>query len=152
MEGKEAVYKTEPHPLNNKGEGEGVLIGGNLSLLSNVIGTASDFETKNRILFIEDIGEYLYNLDRMLYHLKRSGKLKKPAGIIIGRFTDMKDTERSFGKNAEQIIKEITKDLDCPVCFNFPVSHAKENVALKIGVRYHLKVTATKTTLTEKQP
>ena len=150
LEGKKVNYKVEPHAFNNKGEATGSLIGGNLSLLSNVIGTASDFDTKNKILFIEDIGEYLYNLDRMLYHLKRSGKFKKLAGLIIGGFTDMKDTERPFGKTAEEIIHEITAELNCPVCFNFPVSHAKENVALKIGVAYTLKVT-TKTVQLKEQ-
>jgi len=149
LTGKKARYKIEAHPYNNKGEATGILIGGNLALLSNVIGTASDFDTKNKILFIEDVGEYLYKLDRMLYHLKRSGKFKKPAGLIIGGFTDMKDTERFFGKNAEDIIKEITDNLDCPVCFNFPVSHSKENVALKIGISYKLKITAQKVNLSE---
>jgi muramoyltetrapeptide carboxypeptidase len=149
LEGKKAKYKSVPHPYNQKGEGTGLLIGGNLSLLSNVIGTPSDFDTKNNILFIEDIGEYLYNIDRMLYHLKRSGKFKKLAGLIIGGFTDMKDTERPFGKSMEDIIKEITVELNCPVCFNFPVSHSKENVALKIGVSYQLKVTAKTVTLSE---
>ena len=140
LAGKKANYKVDPHTYNNTGDATGILIGGNLALLSNLIGTPSDFDTKNKILFIEDIGEYLYNLDRMLYHLKRSGKFKKPAGLIFGGFTDMKDTERPFGKSAGDIIKEITDELDCPVCFNFPVSHSKENVALKIGATYHLKV------------
>ena len=141
LAGKKANYKVEAHIYNNKGEATGILIGGNLALLSNMIGTSSDFDTKNKIFFIEDVGEYLYNLDRMLYHLKRSGKFKKLAGLIIGGFTDMKDTERPFGKTTEDIIKEITDELSCPVCFNFPVSHSKENVALKIGATYQLKVT-----------
>lgn len=150
LEGKKASYKVEPHAYNNKGEATALLMGGNLSLLSNMIGTASDFDTRNKILFIEDIGEYLYNLDRMLYHLKRSGKFKKLAGLIIGGFTDMKDTERPFGKTATDIIHEITSELNCPVCFNFPVSHAKENVALKIGVTYTLKVGTANVVLKEK--
>ncbi len=149
LEGKKANYKIEANAHNNKGEGTGILIGGNLALLSNVIGTASDFDTKNNIFFIEDTGEYLYNIDRMLYHLKRSGKFNKLAGLIIGGFTDMKDTERPFGKSMDDIIKEITAELDCPVCFHFPVSHANENVALKIGVAYQLKVTGKKVSLSE---
>ena len=126
--------------MNKKGQAKGILTGGNLALLSNIIGTDSDFDTKDKILFIEDIGEYLYNLDRMLYHLKRSGKFKKIAGLIIGGFTDMKDTERPFGKTVPEILSELVKDLDCPVCFDFPVSHSKENMALKIGTQYQLKV------------
>ncbi len=149
LEGKKASYKTQPHGFNRKGEASGTLIGGNLALLINVIGTPSDFDTKNKIFFIEDIGEYIYNLDRMLYQLKRSGKFKKPAALIFGGFTDMKDTERPFGKTTEEVLKEITEDFNFPVCFGFPVSHVKENVALKIGIAYQLKVTAKSTILQE---
>lgn len=149
LEGEKNIYKTNPHPFNKKGETSGVLIGGNLALLANVIGTPSDFDTKNKILFIEDTGEYIYNLDRMLYQFKRSGKFNKPAAIIFGGFTDMKDTERPFGKTTDEVLKEITETFDFPVCFNFPVSHGKENVALKIGGQYHLKVTKGKTILKE---
>ncbi len=149
LEGEKNVYKTNPHSYNKKGDASGVLIGGNLALLANVIGTPSDFDTKNKILFIEDTGEYIYNLDRMLYQFKRSGKFNKPAAIIFGGFTDMKDTERPFGKTTDEVLKEITETFDFPVCFNFPVSHGKENVALKIGCLYHLKVTKGKTILKE---
>ena len=85
----------------------------------------------------------------MFYQLKRSGKLNKLAGLIIGGFTDMKDTERPFGKTLENMIKELVEEFDYPVCFHFPISHSKENVAVKIGVEYELKITATKTTLKE---
>ncbi len=149
LEGKISSYKTHLHNFNRKGEASGILIGGNLALLANVIGTSSDFDTKNKIFFIEDTGEYIYNLDRMLYQLKRSGKFNKPAAIIFGGFTDMKDTERPFGKTTDEVLKEITDGHKFPVCFNFPVSHGKENVALKIGVNYQLKVTAKKTILQE---
>ena len=140
LAGKKAKYKSAPHIFNKTGNATGKLIGGNLSLLAHVIGTASDFETKNCILFIEDIGEYLYSIDRMLQQLKRSGKLDNIAGLIVGGFTDMKDTERPFGKTMDDIINEIMIEYDFPVCFNFPVSHAKENVALKIGAEYNLLV------------
>lgn len=149
LEGKKSSIKTLPHNFNKKGEASGTLIGGNLALLVNVIGTPSDFDTKNKLLFIEDTGEYIYNLDRMLYQLKRSGKFNKPAALILGGFTDMKDTERPFGKTTEEVLKEITDDFDFPVCFDFPVSHVKENVALKIGIAYQLKVTAKRTILQE---
>jgi len=140
LTGKKANYSTEPHPFNRKGKATGKLIGGNLALLANVIGTASDFETKNKILFIEDIGEYLYSIDRMMYQLKRSGKLKKLAGLVLGGFTDMKDTERPFGKSMDEILNEVIGEVDYPVCFHFPVSHNKENYALKIGGEYQLSV------------
>jgi len=110
----------------------------------------SIFIIKNKILFIEDIGEYIYNIDRMLYQLKRSGKLDKLSGLIVGGFTDMKDTERPFGKKVYEVIREIVAEYDYPVCFDFPVSHGKENYALKVGVTYELKVTAKEVRLKEK--
>ncbi len=149
LTGKKATYSTRWNPFNNKGEASGILTGGNLALLSNIIGTVSDFDSRNRLLFLEDTGEYLYNIDRMLYHLKRSGKFKQVAGVIIGGFTDMKDTERPFGKSVYEIIHDFTASLDCPVCFNFPVSHTRNNVALKPGVAYTLKVTGRNSQLQE---
>ncbi|MEO6404377.1 MAG: LD-carboxypeptidase [Ferruginibacter sp.] len=147
--GEKQSYQCLTHSFNKKGKATGKLIGGNLALLAHVIGTASDFDTKDCILFLEDIGEYSYNIDRMLYQLKRSDKMKKLAGIIIGGFTDMKDTERPFGKTVDEIIHEILKDVDVPVCFNFPVSHGKENVSLKIGADYILNVGKERSTLKE---
>lgn len=149
LTGKKFNFNCKPHKNNRVGTAKGKLIGGNLALLVNSIGTASDFETKNKILFIEDVGEYLYAIDRMFYQLKRSGKLNKLAGLIIGGFTDMKDTERPFGKTLENIIRELVEEYNYPVCFHFPISHGKENVAVKIGVEYELKITSTKTTLKE---
>ena len=149
LEGKKAKYSCVPHVFNNKGEAVGELVGGNLALLANITGTPSQLKTKGRILFIEDVGEYLYSIDRMFYQLKRSGQLDKLAGLIIGGFTDMKDTERPFGKTLEEIIHELVSEYDYPVCFNFPVSHGKENYALKVGVGYKLKVGTKKVTLEE---
>ncbi|MGG9960308.1 S66 peptidase family protein [Ferruginibacter sp. SUN106] len=148
--GKKATYKIAPHEFNTTGIATGELVGGNLSLLAHLTGTASDINTKNKILFIEDIGEYIYNIDRMLYQIKRSGKLDKLAGLIIGGFTDMKDTERPFGKTMYEVIREIIAEYDYPVCFNFPVSHGKENYALKVGGSYELKVTGKTVLLKEK--
>jgi muramoyltetrapeptide carboxypeptidase len=149
LEGKKGKYECEPHALNRKGEAIGELVGGNLALLSHAIGTDSDLKTKGRILFLEDIGEYLYNIDRMFYQLKRSGKLKNLAGLVVGGFTDLKDTERPFGKNVYELIQDITKEYEYPVCFNFPVSHGKENYALKVGVGYKLKVSKNRVVLSE---
>ena len=149
LEGKKLKYQCAAHEFNNKGEAVGELVGGNLALLAHLVGTDSDIKTRGRILFIEDVGEYLYNIDRMFWQLKRSGKLSKLAGLIIGGFTDTKDTERPFGQNAYEIIRDIVKDFDYPICFGFPVSHEKENYALKVGVGYKLKVTKSKVTLEE---
>ena len=140
LKGKPAQYHCAPHKFNTAGSAQGQLVGGNLSLLAHLIGSESDFKTKNKILFIEDVGEYLYNVDRMIMQLKRAGKLSSLGGLIIGGFTDMKDTERPFGKTVHEIIYEHVKEFDFPVCFDFPVSHEKENYALKIGQRYDLVV------------
>jgi muramoyltetrapeptide carboxypeptidase len=144
-----ANYAYAPHPYNHQGKAEGVLVGGNLSLLVNISGTASDIKTKGKILFLEDVGEYLYNVDRMFRHLKRTGKLDKLAGLIIGGFTDMKDTERPYGKPVYDIIHEVTSEYDYPVCFGFPVSHEKENFALKTGVTHRLIIGNDKVRLKE---
>jgi len=149
LEGKKIKYQCKQHEFNKKGDGIGELVGGNLALLAHLIGTDSDLKTKGRILFIEDVGEYLYNIDRMMYQLKRSGKLDKLAGLIIGGFTDMKDTERPFGQTVYEIIRDAVAEYDYPVCFDFPVSHGKENYALKIGIGYKLKVGKNKVILEE---
>jgi muramoyltetrapeptide carboxypeptidase len=147
--GKKAKYACKADPFNKLGEAKGELIGGNLTLITHLIGTKSDINTKNKILFIEDIGELIYSTDRMLHQLKRSGKLTNLSGLIVGGFTDVKDTERPFGKKVKELIKDILQDYDYPVCFDFPVGHKKENYALKIGGDFQLKITNTKVLLSE---
>jgi len=149
LEGRKAKYHCEPHAFNRRGEAVGDLVGGNLSLLAHLIGSDAEIKTRGRILFLEDVGEYLYNIDRMFYQLKRSGKLDKLAGLIIGGFTDTRDTERSFGKQVYEIIRDLLAEYDYPVCFGFPVSHSKENYALKVGVGYKLIVGKHRVTLEE---
>jgi muramoyltetrapeptide carboxypeptidase len=149
LEGKKEKYTCEIHQFNRKGEAIGELVGGNLSLLAHISGTVSDIKTKGRILFLEDVGEQLYNIDRMLLQLKRGGKLDKLAGLIIGGFTDTKDTDRPFGKTVYELIRDAVKEYDYPVCFGFPVSHTAENYALKVGVGYKLKVGGKKVVLEE---
>jgi muramoyltetrapeptide carboxypeptidase len=140
LTGGKLIYECDPHPFNKRGEAEGVLMGGNLTLLAHAVGGPSDIKTKGLILFIEDIGEYLYNMDRMLYQLKAAGKFHKPAAIIIGNFIDMKDTERPFGESAYEIIRDILSTSEYPVCYGFPVGHVRENFALKCGAEFRLKV------------
>jgi muramoyltetrapeptide carboxypeptidase len=149
LTGKRNKYSCAPHPNNQQGKATGELVGGNLSLLAHLTGTPSDINPKNKLLFIEDIGEYIYNIDRMLYQLKRSGKLDNLAGLIIGGFTDMKDTDRPFGKNMDEVLHDIVKEYAYPVCFHFPVSHGTENYALKIGGTYQLNVGRTKVQFSE---
>ena len=149
LEGTISSYECVGHPFNNTGSATGELVGGNLTLLAHLIGSTSDVKTKHRILFLEDIGEYLYNIDRMFLQLKRSGKLDKLAGLVIGGFTDTKDTDRPFGKTVYQLINDQLKEYDYPICFGFPVSHEKENYALKIGGTYSLLVQEDKVLLHE---
>ena len=150
LQGEPYQYTATPHTFNTTGKCKGQLVGGNLSLLAHVIGTDSDINTKNKILFLEDVGEYLYNVDRLMWQLKRSGKLDKLAGLIIGGFTDSKDTERPYGQSVLEIIHAHVRDYDFPICFGFPVSHDRENYALKIGVTHSLTVSTEKVTLAER--
>jgi muramoyltetrapeptide carboxypeptidase len=147
--GRKANYTSTGNVFNQKGKASGILVGGNLSQVAHLIGTSSDIKTKNKILFIEDVGEYIYNIDRMMYQLKRSGKLDDLSGLIVGKFTEMKDTGIPFGQRPDEVIRDIVKDYDYPVCFNFPVSHEKENYALKIGMKYRLTVSRASTELKE---
>lgn len=149
LEGKKIRYTLPAHENNRKGEAVGELIGGNLALLAHLVGTPSDSKTRGRILFLEDVGEYLYNIDRMLIQLKRSGKLARLAGLVFGGFTELKDTERPFGKELIAVLQEAVAEYDYPVCFDFPVSHTDRNFALKTGVGYKLKVGKSKVTLEE---
>ena len=147
--GRKANYAGPGDDFNKKGKASGILVGGNLSLLAHLIGTSSEIKTKNKILFIEDVGEYIYNVDRMMYQLKRSGKLDNIKGLIVGKFTDNKDTSIPFGQSVNEVIREVVKGFNYPVCFNFPVSHDKENYALKIGIEYKLSVSSTMAVLKE---
>ncbi len=148
--GEKIRYTVPVHELNRRGEASGELVGGNLALLAHLVGTRSDLKTKGRILFIEDVGEYIYNVDRMFYQLKRSGKLDRLAGLIIGGFTDMKDTERPFGKTVYELVSDLVAEYDYPVCYGFPVSHDPENYALKVGAGYRFKVGRSKVQLNER--
>jgi muramoyltetrapeptide carboxypeptidase len=149
LEGVPSEYAFPGHDYNKEGKAKGQLVGGNLCMLAHLTGTSSDINTKKKILFLEDVGEYLYNIDRLFLQLKRSGKFKKLAGLIIGGFTDSKDTERPFGASVYELIYEQVKDYDFPVCFDFPVSHSKENYALKIGGKYSLDVSKDQVLLKE---
>jgi len=133
-------YQTTPSPFNRNGEAEAILTGGNLSLLVHLTGSVSEVDTAGKILFIEDLGEHLYHIDRMLLHLKRAGKLDNLAALILGGFTDMQDTERPFGQTIEQIISDKVKEYDYPVCFNFPAGHQDINYTLTLGAKHKLMI------------
>lgn len=138
------VYKIDPNPLNRDGVAEAEVVGGNLSLLYALSGSASEVDYRNKILFIEDLDEFLYHVDRMMMQLKRSRKLEQLAGLIVGGMSDMKDNSISFGKTAEEIIMEAVEEFNYPVCFNFPAGHIDENMAFYLGRKAKLKVSKNK--------
>ncbi|HOH83677.1 MAG TPA: LD-carboxypeptidase, partial [Bacteroidales bacterium] len=138
--GEELSYATSNHSYNRTGKTEGVLTGGNLSILYSLSGSASDIETNGKILFIEDLEEYLYHIDRMMVQLKRSGKLQNLAGLIVGGMNNMNDNTIPFGKTAYEIIAEHVSAYDYPVCFGFPAGHLDDNRALILGRKITLSV------------
>jgi len=149
LAGKKANYKAATHALNKLGTASGKLVGGNLTLVAHAVGSVSGLQTKNVILFLEDIGEYKYNIDRMMIQLKRAGMLTNLAGLIVGGFTQTKDSDPAFGASVYEIIQFAVAEYGYPVCYDFPVSHDKENYALKHGMEYALEVTAKKVSLKE---
>jgi len=138
--GEEVKYETDVHQLNRIGNASGTLVGGNLSLLISILASVSDYNYDGKILLLEDVGEYLYSIDRMMRALKRAGKLKNLAGLIIGGFTESKDNDIPFGQNAEEIIAEVIGEYRYPVCFGFPAGHISDNRALILGRTVNLKV------------
>lgn len=130
------------HPNQVNGEVKAKVVGGNLSVLYSAIGSHSMPDFTSKILFIEDLDEYLYHIDRMMQNLKRSGLLSRISGLIVGGLTDMNDNSIPFGRKAEDIIFEIVKDLNIPVAFNFPAGHVETNLPLIFGKSAHLSVTS----------
>ena len=138
--GKLIQVETEENYSNISGTAKGQLVGGNLSLIYSLSGTPFDIDTTNKILFIEDLDEYLYHIDRMMMQLKLSGKLKKLKGLIVGGMTDMKDNAIPFGKFPEDIILDAVKEYNYPVCFDFPAGHIDRNLAMYFGREVELTV------------
>ncbi len=137
---KKLQYNITAANFNKKGIAKGQLVGGNLALLTSLLGSSADINTKDKILFIEDIGEYKYKIDRMLYSLKRAGYFKHCKGLLVGAFTKVPENDPSFGKTVAEIILEITAEFDFPICFNFPAGHITDNRALIIGDTITLEV------------
>ena len=129
-----------PHALNRPGTATGALVGGNLSLLQTITGTASQASFAGRILFLEDLDEYLYHIDRMMLHLHRSGQLHGLAGLVVGHFSDMRDNAIPFGSSAWEIIDRYAQQYDFPVAYGFPVGHEADNLALVVGQTVTLAV------------
>lgn len=131
--GEPLSYTLTTDSSNRNGKAKGVLVGGNLSILYSLLGSVSSMDTKGKILFIEDLDEYLYHVDRMMHNLKRNGMLADLAGLIVGGMTDMHDNSIPFGYNAQEIILDAVKAYNFPVVFHFPAGHGSSNRALKLG-------------------
>ena len=144
--GGNVAYEVPAHEFNKVGEAEGELIGGNLSVLYGLRGTPFDLDYKGKILFIEDLGERLYHIDRMMQNLRLGGVFEQISGLVVGQFTDI-DEDNSFFGGAYGVIAEAVKDYNIPVCFNFPAGHVENNQPLKIGAKYYLEVQKNKTIL-----
>ena len=150
LSGQKMKYTITPNKKNKQGSAKGILVGGNLKTLETLAGSKSDIITKNKILFVEDTGEYLYSIDRMFWNLKRTGKLAELAGLIIGGFKLKRDDAGDeFGKVLEDIILDKIQEYNYPVCFEFPIGHQKNNFALKCGVKHTLEVGLSESFLTE---
>jgi muramoyltetrapeptide carboxypeptidase len=141
LSGENMIYKVLPNPRNRPGRAEGALIGGNCKTIETLTGTRSDIDTAGKILFLEDTGEYLYSIDRMFWHLQRTGKLDRLAGLVVGGFkVKPDDPGEEFGRTLYDIVTDRIKNYKYPVCFDFPVGHQKDNFALKYGVPHLLDI------------
>ncbi len=149
LEGETLPIAAKPHTANRLGSSKGQLVGGNLCLFTHLIGSENQVDTNGKILCIEDVGEYHYNVDRMLIQCKNAGLLDGLAGLVVGGFTDMKDSAADFGETVIEIIQRLTKNTAYPICFDFPISHDLENRPIQLGGSYHLSVTDQGTLLTK---
>lgn len=140
LRNEELTYLVETHKLNRKGTGKGLVVGGNLSMIYSLCGTRYDIDTNGCILFLEDLDEYLYHIDRMMQNLKLGGKLENLKGLIIGGMTDMNDNDTPFGQQANEIIYEAVSEYDFPICFGFPAGHIDDNRTIKLGLEASLSV------------
>jgi len=149
LEGKKTKYTIPTHAMNIMGTAKAELVGGNLCILAHLIGSKNELETSGKILFLEDVGEYHYNIDRLMIQCKNAGMFDHLAGLVIGGFTDLKDPSSDFGASAYDIIKEHTSAFTYPICFDFPVSHSLPNYAIKQGQQYSLEISETVVCLQE---
>ncbi|MBR3711172.1 MAG: LD-carboxypeptidase [Bacteroidales bacterium] len=140
LTGKPLHYEWPSYPLNRLGDAEGVIVGGNLSVLCGMLGSNSFPETDGKILFLEDVDEYIYHVERMMYALKRAGKLDHLKALVIGGLTDIHDNPDPFGKSVEQAIFYVVKEYDYPVCFGFPAGHQAENRAIVLGKTAKIRI------------
>lgn len=136
-----ASMNAHPSAFNRTGEGIAMVVGGNLSLIVDSLGTQTEISTDNKILVIEEIDEYYYKVDRMMTQLKRAGKLSRLAGLVVGHMTDLKNGELTFASSVEEIISGAVAEYNYPVAFNFPTGHENPNLAWVQGGTAALQVT-----------
>jgi len=148
LSGDEVELGAVAHTTNRAGTAQGILVGGNLSLIVDSLGTSSEIDTRNKILVIEEVDEHMYKVDRMLVQLKRANKLQHLAGLVVGHMTEMKETELPFGESIEDIIANQVKEFQYPVGFEFPIGHENPNFSWIEGSIGKLNVTNEKSTLT----
>lgn len=141
--GEKINYSLPYNPRNITGETEGTLIGGNLTLLMMMMGSVSEMDFQDKILFIEDVGEYYYAIDRMLRGLHRTGKLAQLKGLIVGGFSSMKDNDIPFGEHIEDIVLNVAGEYGYPICFDFPAGHIDNNYALVLGRKLKINLNRT---------
>jgi muramoyltetrapeptide carboxypeptidase len=149
LEGEKTKYNTPAHAMNNLGISNAEMVGGNLCILAHLIGSKNEVETSGKILFLEDVGEYHYNIDRLMIQCKNAGMFDHLAGLVVGGFTDLKDASTNFGATAYEIIKEHTSAYTYPICFDFPISHSLSNYAIKQGQKYSLEISQAGVSLQE---
>lgn len=142
LTGKPLRYEFPTHPLNRIGLMEGIIVGGNLSVLYGLISSDTFPNLDGKILFIEEVDEYIYHIDRMMHALKRAGKLHHLKGLIVGGLTQIHDNTHPFGMSVEQVIAESVSEYDFPVCFGFPAGHFDDNRAMFFGMQSIIKITA----------
>ena len=140
--GKPLHYEFPAHPLNWIEQMEGEIVGGNLSVLYSMIGSNTFPDLDGKILFIEDVDEYIYHIDRMMRALKRAGKLEHLKGLVIGGLTQIHDNTDAFGQSVEEVIAEVVSEYGYPICFNFPAGHFDDNRAIVFGQKVSVKVTS----------
>ena len=140
--GEKLAYEIDSHYMNKLGNASGELVGGNLSILYSLLGSKSAINCDNKILFMEDLDEYLYHIDRMMMNLQRNGCLESIKGIIVGAMTKMIDNDIPWGKDALQIIEDVTKKYNIPIIYDFPAGHIQDNRALIMGNKVSINVNA----------
>lgn len=149
LEGAALPVDAKAHPANCLGQSKGVLVGGNLCLMTHLIGSKNQLDTSGKILCIEDVGEYHYNVDRMLIQCKNAGLLDGLAGLVVGGFTEMKDEATEFGETVIEMILRLTMGANYPICFDFPISHELNNMPVQLGATYQLGITENAAVLTK---